>query len=60
MVGEKRRRESVGSVDAYRRYLENGKEAQRQTQDTQGLDKKCREILLLLSRLIKGFRKNYH
>ena len=54
--------ESVGSVAADPDNLENGKESIREAQGTRGLRKNCtsRESLCPLSRLIRGFRNEYH
>ena len=39
---KERRQDGVGSVCADRGYLENKKEAQREAQDVEGMNKKCR------------------
>ena len=41
-------------------YIENRKGEEREAQDTQGLNDKCRENMSPLSRLIRGFRKTFH
>ena len=39
---------------------DNTKEEEREAQDAQSLDKNCRESVLHLSRLIRGFCNKYH
>ena len=48
--------------DVDRKYLEDRKEAGREVQGAQGLSKNCisRENVPPLSRLVRGFRKEYH
>ena len=59
---KKCRKERVGSVAANPDNLESNKEAGGGAQGTQGSSKNCtsRESVSPLSRLIKGFRNNYH
>ena len=59
---KKCRKERVGSVAANPDNLESDKEARGGEQGTQGSRKNCtsRENMSPLSRLIRGFRKEYH
>ena len=57
---KKRRQEGVGSVDVDPEDQGNRKEARKEAQGAQGLSKKRRESVSSLSRLIRGFRNNYH
>ena len=60
--GEKRRQESVGSVDVNPEDLEKRSEAGRKAQDAEGLSKNItgRESVSPLSLVIEGFRSKYH
>ena len=59
---KKCRKERAGLVAANPDNLESTKEAEGGAQDTQGSSKNCtsRESVSPLSRLIRGFRNQYH
>ena len=57
---KKRRRERASSVGADRSYLENSKEAKREAQGAEGLDKNGRKSVSPSWSLINGRNKHYY
>ena len=57
---KKRWQEGVGSLNFDPEHLEDRKEAEREAQGAEDLNKNCRESESPLSCLIRGFRNKHH